>query len=218
MPKAPAFSGGGDREDFPNCPAGVFPGVCVDAIDLGHALSQFKNKDGSDKYNHDHAFVFEVMAEDEEGNPALRTDGRPFTVWYRSSFTLNSYNGKVSNLRDFINGWVNKEMDDDTAKGFDTDVMIGRRALVTVKHRTNKAGKTRAFVDSVSPLTKKYPQPDPSGEYTRVQDQPDYAGPPDERPAALKPAAAGVGGKKDTSYESFEVPSPDEDEDDGLPF
>lgn len=86
----------------------------------------------------------------------LMTDGRPFSV--SSPYTM-SLNDKA-NLRKALQGWRGKPFTDEEIKRFDLATLLGKPCLVTVIHREAE-GKTYANVETVSPLPKGTPAPDP---------------------------------------------------------
>lgn len=138
-------------------PAGQFAAVCVDVIDLGWAVEVFGLEDP--KLVDKTALVFRTEA--------LR-DGAPLELAQEFSTSL----GKKANLRKFLESWRGKPYTDDEARrdGIPLHKLCGVPALMTVAHKTSKAGNEYAIISSVVPLPKQMHDGAPSADgYVRAE-------------------------------------------------
>jgi len=94
----------------------------------------------------------------------LMQDGRPFIVQSRP-FKLSLH--EKSNLGKFLSSWGIA-----TGSRFDLESLVGRFALVLVKHREGGDGRVFADADLALPFPEGKAPLKPSGHYTRVKDRP----------------------------------------------
>ena len=136
-------------------PAGVFPGRCVDGIDLGLNPESFQGnpKVLKDKYVLVYRFV------DDEGK--VHDQGREFTFSF----------GPKANLRKWCEQWRNKAYTDAEAKaGAPIEKFDGVTCLLTVTRAIGTvSGKEIAKLTGIAPLPKAMRDAAPSAEgYVRV--------------------------------------------------
>ena len=135
--KAPKKSEGGD---FHNPPAGSHPAVLVAMIDLG---TQDEDFEGKPRKVHQVYLVWELTAEQLPGSTFNHALGKVFTLSFHEKGGLRKlaekWRGKAYNAEDEI----------------DYGAMLGKSCLLTVEHKTNKAGdRTYANFAGVSPVPK----------------------------------------------------------------
>lgn len=151
------FSTGGGT--FEVCPPGQDVLVCVDGVDLGHKVEEFKDeKAGSPTFGQPvkrlvrkYALVFQTAKVDKEG--------RRFAIV--REFTASM--GKTANLRKFVAAWLGIEVTDDIAKKFDPATLYSRNGLGTIINRTSGAGKLRAELQAIAPMFPGIPTIAPEG-------------------------------------------------------
>lgn len=138
-------------------PAGVFPGVCVDVIDLGLQPTAFGEK-------HQCQLVFETNQRTEDGS-------RPMTVRSRR-FTASL--SEKANLRKFLGQWRGAAITDEEALDFDLDTLIGVPCMLSIVHEPNKKPDEPPYanIGSIMPLMEGVPRLVPSKEYVRVCNRP----------------------------------------------
>jgi hypothetical protein len=196
---------GGNGGDYQDPPLGLACGLCIDVVDLGEEQSPFPDKNGNLKMQYKIQIVWQLHNENEDGEPAVRTDGRPMRI---SKFYTLSLNEKA-NLRQDLDSWrgvpfTNEELMD----GFDVEKLIGVQAKLNIITKKNKKGENKVVVDSVLKPSKRDPAIKQDPLFKREKDVP---GGRDQRSPAAGAAPAG-GGSADQYDE-------DEDEDIGsLPF
>lgn len=133
----------GNGKKFTPHEAGTFLGVCVDVIDHGMVVKEWK---GQKKEKHLIQFAFETDADYRE----IETkDGAkllvPQMIWSRK-FTA-SLNEK-SAIRPWLEGWRGKPFTPEELKGFDVENVIGVNAVLGIIHKEHK-GDTFANIASI---------------------------------------------------------------------
>ncbi len=136
-------SGGGD---FTPVPAGTYPAVCVQVIDLGTQYSEhYKNS------KHKVLLGWELCGDERQDS------GEPFLIWHR--YTMSLHENAV--LRAHLEAWRGKSFDESELAGFDVSRILGKPCFVNVSHNSNN-GKTYANVAAVMAMTKGTPVPQAS--------------------------------------------------------
>jgi hypothetical protein len=194
-------SGGESDGKFTPHPAGTFPAVCVDVINLGKRVSTYE---GKVKVAPKLALVFRT------GEP--REDGTPFDV--AAEFTASMFDRAT--LRHFLEGWRGKAYtEEQVTAGVPVHKLAGQPALISVIHATSKQGRTYARISGAMALPKGMTPPAVSG-YERpdywAERKKAYADELARHEAANAPAAPA----KATGFGA--VPQALEDSDDDLPF
>jgi hypothetical protein len=141
--------------EFTPAPAGTHAAVCVDIIDIGMVLSEFK---GVKKNQHKIKIVWQI---DED-----QANGKPFTVSQRYTLSLH----QKATLRRDLESWRGKPFSEEELKAFDLENLLGAGALLNVIHN-HREGSTYANVASVMRLMKGMATPAPR-DYVRVCDRP----------------------------------------------
>lgn len=201
-----AFGGSGE---FEKCPAGIWPALAIDVVDLGEVETPFKHEKGplagQTKVQHQIQIVWQVDALDENDEPARRDDG----TMHRLSKYYNLSLNENATLRKDLDRWRGKAFtDEELADGWDVEAVIGAQCQVSVIH--NDKGKV--LVDTVLPKGRRDPEIQPD-EYTREKDKP---GGRDTR----SPAERGTTPKQQARARSYEDQEEEEQYDEGmkLPF
>lgn len=128
--------------DFTPAPEGLWPGVCVDVVDLG--ILQYGDYDPS------HQIEIRVVLDAE---PPLPT-GKPHMAIKR--FTLSLH--EKSRLRPFLEAWRGKKFTPEELKGFDLENLMGVCGQFQIIHAVSKKGKTFGNIQTVVPYAKGVPK------------------------------------------------------------
>lgn len=175
------------------------PALCVDAIDLGECVKQYK---GEPPYiAEEYAFIFYTGAM----NPDT---GRPFEVKVQCTVSM----GKKANLRKLLENWRGKPYTpEQLEKGVDLHRLVGHWGLITIANEVSDAGNRYAKVMSVTPMHPDIRKPDLPA-YTRDKFW-------DKVKEENKLAVAKFRADNGVGNESFnEMPTALEADDDDLPF
>lgn len=142
-----------DEKKFTPAPEGVHQAVCVDVIDKGKSISDFRGKKAE-------VHKIQIVFQTEDTNPSTE---RRFEVSQFFNLTLNE-KGK---LRPFLEQWRNKKFTDGEIKqGFDVEKLIGANARIQVLH--NERGY--ADIASIQPIGKNDTKLEPEN-YVRRADR-----------------------------------------------
>lgn len=138
-------------------PAGMFPAVCCDVVDLGMVTSNYA---GKEKVQHKVRLVWQTSAKME--------DGRRFIVGKRYTVSLFE---KATLFQD-LTSWGIQLSEDDMDGGFDIETLIGLPAFLNVQHKKDALDpkKVYANVVSVNPLPDFAPRIETEG-YVRVTER-----------------------------------------------
>ena len=143
---------------FQPCPAGTWPAVCVDVVDLGAMKSEWK-----DEPVHKIRLTWQVS----ERMP----DGRPYIVSRMYTASLH----EKSSLRKDLSSWRGQDFKPEELNGFDLENVLGVGCLVSVVQQTGLDGQTYGNVIAVMRLPNGYEAPQPDG-YVRVIHRPQEGG------------------------------------------
>jgi hypothetical protein len=142
------------RESRPPHPAGAYPGVCVDVIDLGETLDIYQ---GKTQILPKIALVFQTNAEDADTHKPLEIH-----IELTNSF------GNKARLRKLLTGWRGKPYSDEEAQaGVPLHKLEKANGLLNVIHKTSAAGNLYAIIDTMMPPMKGMAKLEPNG-YTRA--------------------------------------------------
>jgi hypothetical protein len=125
-------------------------GVLVGIYDLGEQGHDYKHT-GKLKFSRDLAFTFEISGETVEVDGEEKP--RELTKTMTASFSKNS------KLRKFIDSWTAHKMSDAEMKDFDTAILLGKAAMITVL--LSEDGQY-SNIDAVTGLPKGVPVPQTS--------------------------------------------------------
>ena len=140
--------------DFLPAPAGTWPAVCVDVIDLG----QMDNPWREEKV-HKIRLVWQIS----ERMP----DGRPYLVSRMYTASLH----EKSSLRKDLSSWRGQDFKTEELAGFDLENVLGVGCLLSVMQQTGNDGQVYANVVAVMRLPTGYEAPKPDG-YVRMIHRP----------------------------------------------
>lgn len=121
------------EERFPTAPAGSYPAVCVDEIDLGEVANPF----GADKPRHMVRLVWQIDETQE--------DGKPYHI--KQDYTASLH--EKAKLRKDLESWRGQALTFDELVGFDLENLIGKSCLLSIVHATGSKGGTFANVAAV---------------------------------------------------------------------
>lgn len=115
-------------------PEGQYVGVCVDTIDLGDNVEQFKDQPA--RLSHKCALVFRTGERNESTGEYIDI-AREFTVSM----------GEKANLRQFLEQWRGKPYTaEQREEGVPLHKLTGQAGLLTVAHKTSGQGRTYANI------------------------------------------------------------------------
>jgi len=153
-------------DDYPLAPQGLWPCVIIDSVNLGELQTPWGLK-------HKVSLVFELEEEDE--------NGKRYILGKRYTASLN----EKANLRKDLERFRGKKFTvDELSEGVDLEELVGLSCQILIVHNETDE-RTYANVDSILPPPQvgkgqdRYHAIEPSGEYTRVVERPDYK-PPEE--------------------------------------
>lgn len=129
--------------NFKPIPVGMHTAVCVALIDLGLQA-------GTGNFAPAYKIALTFRTPDQ-----LTDKGEPMSI----TQTLTSSMHKKANLRKLVENWFGKSFtDEENAKNFDLKVLLGRAALINIKH-DSKNDKTYANIAAVNPLPAQIAKP-----------------------------------------------------------
>ena len=134
-----------DGGEFKPHPEGIYPGVCVDCIDLGLVKTEFQ---GQQRLVPKLRLVFETEQKTDDGSNC--TVSKNFTA---------SLHPKAR-LAEFLGKWRGRPVL--PGESIDLTKLIGASCTLVVSHQQNLVGRTYASIDAVSKPTRKLT---PSGGY-----------------------------------------------------
>jgi len=126
------FAGMTEGGTFTPAPEGTHGARLLQVIDLG-------TQDGIYGPKRNLMVTFELPSKPME-------DGRPYTItaWYTAS--LN----RMGNLRGDLTSWLGRELTGEEIQNFSWKIFSNTPCLVTITHKTNDSGETRAKVQSIT--------------------------------------------------------------------
>lgn len=142
--KAPKNEGGYDRKLVPE---GTHLGICYQMIEIGKVQEEYM---GESKIIHKVMLTWEIPEERIE----FEKDGEKIDIPMAISKEYTFAMGEKATLRKDLTGWRGKAFEEQEAQDFELDVLLGKPCLITVIHKTSKAGKERAEVASISKIMK----------------------------------------------------------------
>jgi hypothetical protein len=132
--------GAGGKQFDPH-PAGLYPAVCSQVVDLGLQATQWGDK-------------LKVKISFQLGDDHLRTDGKRFTVSRQYTRTLN----EKSNLRKELEIWRGKKFTATELARFNLGVLEGINCQLQLVHKAGKNGNTYANIQVILPPSKGEPK------------------------------------------------------------
>ena len=125
-------------------PEGTHIARCIQFIHIGSFKDEYQGKPIlANKIR----LTFELP---EETHVFLEGDDpKPFVISQEYSLSM----GKKSNLRSLVEGIVGALFDDD-AYNFDTEKLVGKSCLITIKYKQTVKGATYAMITGATPLMK----------------------------------------------------------------
>jgi len=154
------------REDpslYPTPDEGLHSAVLVDAVNLGALETPWGQKEKV-------SFIFELETTDE--------NGKRFVLGKRFTKSLN----EKASLRKFLEKWRgSKYSPAELQEGVDLEALVGMSATLFIVHNETDE-RTYANIESILPYKNKQGEIDhfalqPSVDYTRVIERPDYKEP-----------------------------------------
>ena len=132
----PLTASKGEFKEFPQAPMGTHLGICYLVLDLGIQRTNYNDKEGQ---SHKCYIGWELPDEKME-------DGRPFVIGKEYSIVLDPR----SNLYNDLIAWRGQEFTDEEMESFDIFTILGAPAQVTIVHKKNARGQTKARLSTVA--------------------------------------------------------------------
>jgi RNase P/RNase MRP subunit p29 len=134
--------------DFKPHPEGIYPGLCVDVIDLGLVETEFQ---GQKRMVNKLKLVFETQAKGD--------DGKQCTI--SKNFTASLH--PKAKLAEFLGKWRGRPVT--PGESIDLAKLIGANCTLVISHQKNLMGRTYGAIDAISKPTVKLAA---SGQYDPV--------------------------------------------------
>ena len=150
----PIIATANNESKFPKLPlpeAGTVQAVCCGIWDLGLQLSNFKNEDGSDKYQHKIIIAWEIAQLIDV--PESEHNGKPYML--NKTYTLSL--GEKANLRKDLESWRGKPFtEEEIRNGFNVENLYGINCIIGIAHEPNRNDPSIVYanVTSILPLLK----------------------------------------------------------------
>jgi hypothetical protein len=172
------------KKKFTPAPEGLWPGICVDVVDLGMVESS--------KYEPRHMVQIRWVLDAE---PALES-GKPHMAMRQFGNSL----GKKSHLRPFLEAWRGRKFTNEELELFDLETLIGACGQIQIIHATHD-GETYGNVQAVVPYPRGMSKMTVPTDYVRQVDR--------EKREEYEKHPDGNGNRSD----EYEAPYPSTDED-----
>src|SRR3990167_7229745 len=130
---------------FVLAPAGTHMARCYYFLHIGTNLDQYM---GEPKEFNKIRLTFELPEETK----VFKEERGPEPIVISQEYTLSL--GEKANLRKLVEGILGKTLTENEADTFDLESLVGEPCLLTIKHKTSKAGNERAEIASAAPLMK----------------------------------------------------------------
>lgn len=131
------------KSNYTPAPVGTHMARCYQFIHIGTIQDEYM---GEPKEFNKIRLSFELPNKTKvfkEGETA-----KPISV--HAEYTLSM--GAKANLRRVVEGMIGTSLTDQEAYNFDVETLVGKPCLITIKHKTSKAGNVRDEIATVSPL------------------------------------------------------------------
>jgi len=127
-------------DDFELVPQGTHIAVCCLVAYVGFHSNEFK---GKKKTLPQMVFMWELVNEKQK-------NGQPFKV---AAFYTDSLHEKA-NMRKMLACWRGRDFTEEEERGFEINAVLGKPCMVSVIHKQNAQGDTKARVNAVAKLPK----------------------------------------------------------------
>lgn len=129
--------------DYTPAPAGTHVARCISVIDMGTQRDTFE---GRTKEQHRVMLAWELCEE------MLERDGKQFPHIIHKEYTASL--NKKATLRQHLDAWRGRGFTEQELEGFELANVIGAPCIITILHKENSDGQTRAKITSVAALMK----------------------------------------------------------------
>lgn len=126
-------------------PTGTHIARCIRLLHIGTIEEEYM---GDMKEQNKLNVTFELV--DELHSFKDGEEKKPFVL--SQDYTLSL--GLKSNLRKIVEGMIGRALEQGEESTFDVESLLNKECLITIKHKTSKAGNERAEIASTSPLMK----------------------------------------------------------------
>ena len=134
-----------ETTSYERCDGGVYSARCVQVVDLGTHNNVWQ---GETKQKREVFVVWELSE--------LMQDGRPFTVNWRGTLSMNE-KGKLYQM---LTSWRGRPFTSDELRSFELKNILDKCCMINITKEVSKAGKEYNKVISVMPLPKGMACPD----------------------------------------------------------
>lgn len=133
-----------NKGSFEPCPAGLHLARCYRLVDMGTQRSEYQ---GQVKFSRMVMISWEIHGSDDEGNPLLMDNGKPFSIaqWYNLSWA------ETAKLRKHLQSWRGKPFSQEEMRRFDLKNILGAWCMINVV-QTESDGKVKSKLDSIAPV------------------------------------------------------------------
>jgi hypothetical protein len=140
------------NKSFTPAPAGAFPALCIDVVNLGIEETRFGPKPKI-------RFIWQLAE-------SIRGGNTPFHVQRKYTLSMS----KKSKLRPDLESWLGKRFAEKEVGGFDLESMLGKPCLLNIVQSEGDDGVVYANVENVMPLPRGMAAPRPHP-YVRICDR-----------------------------------------------
>ena len=128
-------------KEFKTAPPGSHIARLYKMVDIGTQQGEWQ---GKATYARKIIFYFELLGDDDSGQPLMTDDGKPLIVtkYYNASLS------EKSTLRKHLQAWLNLDFNN-MPSGFDATSLLGKYAMVNIINYT-KDGKNRSSIESLT--------------------------------------------------------------------
>jgi len=138
------------------CPAGSYPAVCCDVVDMGIVKSTYS---GKEKRQHKIRIGWQVAE--------YNAEEKPFVVWKRYTLSLH----EKSALRKDLEPWRGRPFTEEELQGWDVESVINAPCMISVVQNA-AGGNVYANVSGIMRLPKGMEAPKVVPSYVRFKDRP----------------------------------------------
>jgi hypothetical protein len=139
-----------ESKEFKTVPPGSHLVRFYKYVDCGtHIDEGTKIRENKIKYVHKIMFHFEVFGEDAQGQPLATDDGKPLTLVKYLNLTTH----EKGTLAKILKSWLNVDI---STEPVEVESLLGKFGLATVTNYIDKSGKTKAGIETISPVPNIY--------------------------------------------------------------
>lgn len=131
------------KSTYTPAPVGTHIARCYQFIHIGTIQDEYM---GQPKEFNKIRLSFELPMKTK----VFKEGDQPKPISVHAEYTLSM--APKANLRRIVEGMIGASLTDEEAYNFDVEKLVGMACLITIKHKTSKAGNVRDEIANVSPL------------------------------------------------------------------